>query len=303
MPHCPDCGLWVHQADPSCLACDAELTPLSGEGEYDEGAGLMGDEVTRGRLHTELGIAEFGTSYATKRGFRPIIIGTLMLAFAWLILPFFALLGYASTMGRYAAQGRNEPPEMIDLTSYLGDGLRVVLSTIVTFWLPGVVYLYLANYYLVEPTHILIFLDREFLITTDPVGVVAVYLVGFILLVIWPAILTLYIGYGSLAKTYNPKNVSRYIRSSFYIKSVGAVFMLSAIFGLIVGVMATIITGIDFYLDIGTNPTGLVGAVLAIFPLFGAIFAVAFGTMVIFATLGYIYFHAGEAVVVERSER
>lgn len=304
MPHCPDCGLWVHPVDPACLACDAELeVDETGDHDYDDYEGLMADEVTRGRLQTEFSMTEFGFSFAMQRGRHPILISSLLLAISWLVLPLFALLGYAATTGQYAAQGRDTIPEMVDITSFLGDGLRVFLSCFLVFWLPIATYLYLANFYLVEPTHRLIIAGFDVEFTTDPVGVVAVYLIGLIALLIWPAILTLYTGTFNVAKTYKPQLLLKYMRSLHHLKSIAAVFILGFLFAFFVGFMVVVILAIDFYLAIELSPIGLVGGILAIAPLAVAILATAYGLLVIFATLGHIYYHASEMVVVPPAER
>lgn len=304
MPHCPECGLWVHPADPSCLACDADLAhvDLGDIDAYNEVEGLMSDEVTRGRLQTELSLTEFGFAFAAQRGYRPILIGTVLMALSWLVLPLFALLGYCLNLGNYAAQGRDSTPEMVDIASFMGGGLRVFISTVVLYWLPSLVYLYLADLYLVEYTHIVIISGYEVFVTVEPVGVVAVYLVALLLVFFWPAILTLYTGSINVATAYRPGRLVRFIRSRFFAKAIAAVFVLGAIFGFLIAVLITVIQAIDFYLGIGTGGTGIVGAIVALAPLAGIAFVVALGLMVLFATLGHVYYHAAENVVVPPAE-
>lgn len=304
MPHCPECGLWVHPADPSCLACEAELAHLEvgDAGAYADSEGLMTDEVTRGRLQTELSLTEFGFAFTMKRGYRPVLIATAMVAFSWLLLPLFALLGYCLTLGNYAARGRDNTPEMVDITSFMGDGLRLFLSVFLVYWLPGVVYLYLANFYLVEPTHIVHIGPYEVLVTVDPVGAIPVYFVGLLLLLLWPAILTMYTGTISLATTYRPGRLKTFIRSRFFGKAAAAVFVLAGLFGFFIALMITAILAIDFYIGIGMSALGLVGGLLAIFPVLAILLTVAIGLMVIFATLGHVYYHAGESVIVPPAE-
>ena len=304
MPHCPECGLWVHPADPSCLACEAELAHLEvgDAGAYADSEGLMTDEVTRGRLQTELSLTEFGFAFTMKRGYRPVLIATAMVAFSWLLLPLFALLGYCLTLGNYAARGRDNTPEMVDITSFMGDGLRLFLSVFLVYWLPGVVYLYLANFYLVEPTHIVHIGPYEVLVTVDPVGAIPVYFVGLLLLLPWPAILTMYTGTISLATTYRPGRLKTFIRSRFFGKAAAAVFVLAGLFGFFIALMITAILAIDFYIGIGMSALGLVGGLLAIFPVLAILLTVAIGLMVIFATLGHVYYHAGESVIVPPAE-
>ncbi len=304
MPHCPECGLWVHPADPSCLACEADLAhvDLGDVDEYDEVEGLMTDEVTRGRLQTELSLTEFGFAFTMKRGYKPVLIAAMLVATSWLLLPLFALLGYCLNLGNFAARGRDSTPEMVDITSYMGDGLRLFLSGFVVYWLPSIVYLYLANFYLVEPTHIVHIGPYEVLVTVDPVGAIPVYGVGLILLLIWPAILTLYTGSIDLATSYRPGRVLKFMRTRFYGKAVAAVFVLAGLFGFFVALMITVILAIDFYLGIGTNPLGIAGAILSIFPIVAILLTIAVGLLVIFATLGHVYYHAAENVVVPPAE-
>ncbi|MFW6153363.1 MAG: DUF4013 domain-containing protein [Halobacteriota archaeon] len=304
MPHCPECGLWVHPADPSCLACDADLehVDLGDPDAYNEVEGLMSDEVTRGRLQTELSLTEFGFAFAARHGYRPILIGTLLVALSWLVLPLMAFLGYCLNLGNYAAQGRDNSPEMVDIASYMGDGLRVFISAVVLYWLPGLVYLYLVNFYLIEYTHIVIISGYELFVTVEPVGVVLLYLVALLLVFFWPAILTLYTGSINVATTYRPGRLARFIKSRFFVMAVASVFVLAAIFGVLIAVLVTVIQAIGFYIGLGTGGAGIVGAVVALVPLAGIAFVVAVGTMVMFATLGHVYYHAAESVVVPPAE-
>ena len=300
MPHCPACGLWVHPADPQCMACDADLSDIDdSDGEsYEQHEGLMADEVTRGRLHTELTAVEFGFSFAYGRGPRPVIIGAGLLALSWLILPFFAMLGYVLRTGNEAAKGRDKMPELEDLTNFLGDGLRLFLSTVFTYWLPIILYLYLANFYLVEADYYVHIFDVTVPIELSPVPIIAIYTVAFFAILLWPPILAMYTGAVNIAMPYNPKQYVKFLTSAFYLKSLAAVFVHAIWAGITIALLGTGIAMIDFFVGIEMAGLGIVGGILAV-PLVAAILlTLSYALLAMFSTLGYVYYYATQSVVV-----
>lgn len=303
MPHCPECGLWVHPADPSCLACEADLGGIDARDaeEYDRGEGLMAEEVTRGRLQTEMRMVEFGFAFAYDRGPIQVLYSAGLLAIAWLILPLFALLGYAVSVGQHAAQGRDNIPKMEDITNFMGPGLRVFLSTILSFWLPIVVYLYLIWFYIVETEMVLIGW-YEYPIDTNPVSIVFFYGVAILAVLLWPAIATLYTGTLSIADTYRPGQLFTFLRSRFYLKSIAAFLTITLVFAVAIGSLVIVILAIDHFVGIGTGGIGILGGAMSLVPLAGIIFLTAYGLSVLFSALGYNYYHASEAVVVPEAE-
>ncbi len=307
MPHCPECGLWVHPADPSCLACEADLSHMDmATHEGEEGAGLMAEEVSRGRLQTEMQMVEFGYSFAVKRGLRPVIVSAVLLALSWLVLPLFALLGYVANMGRDAAQGRDNIPEMTDITSYMGDGLRVFLSVGLAFWTPLLIYLFLINQYVAEYEFMSLF-GVNIPISTDPVTIIAMFLVGFLWILLWPAALNLYIGTFDLRKTYHPRLLGRFLTSLSYLKSLAAVVVLGIFFGAFIGFMwliaGYIITNFDpIIVSDGGGALAILGAGLLLLPIAGAAIAGAYGLMVLFSALGHNYYQATERAIVSPAE-
>lgn len=303
MPHCPECGLWVHPADPSCLACEADLSHMDpATHESEEGAGLMAEEVSRGRLQTEMQMVEFGFSFAVNRGLRPVLISGVLLALSWLVLPLFALLGYAANMGRNAAQGRDTIPEMTDITSYMGDGLRVFLSVGLAFWTPLVIYLFLINQYVAEYEFVNVFgVNLPF--STDPVTIIAMFVVGILGILLWPAALNLYIGTFDLRKTYHPRYLGRFLRSISYLKSVVAVFVLGIFFGLFVAFMGIIFAAVDFYVGFGFGGAmDILGTILALIPITGGAIGGGYGLLVLFSALGHNYYRAAERAIVSPAQ-
>ena len=176
---------------------------------------------------------DFATYYGKQRGWKPILIGALLLLGSVLIIPALILFGYSYRVGRSAATGKPTPPAYGNWGGLAVDGLRWFIVTFVSafIWL----------------------LVAGLLYTIDPVlgiiaGVATYWFVG--------AFLTAFIGNGSVIGAFTDGRALRLFPSAFFLKTCLGfllfIFAMNIIFNIL---LFTIIGGIIFgaYIIVGVG--------------------------------------------------
>lgn len=185
-----------------------------------------------------------------EKAVETVVIGGILVFFAWLIVPGLALGGYAVRTIRSAASGEPAPPRFEDWWALIADGLRVAVLSI--------------GYALV-PT--LAFATGAILVTGGAAvggrgGFLAlatggiVFLVGallaFLVAILYPASLLLFATRGSLAAALSPTLLRNLVFRNEYIVAwlvAGAVWLVG---GAIASALMVVVVGVfvQFYVSI-----------------------------------------------------
>ncbi|ARS89578.1 DUF4013 domain-containing protein [Natrarchaeobaculum aegyptiacum] len=86
----------------------------------------------------EEGLLRFAIGYPSRRGLKPLLIGTVFTLFSILIIPAFFVAGYMVRLTRAAIRGEPEPPAFDDWGDIFVDGLGllvVFIPVLIVYWL------------------------------------------------------------------------------------------------------------------------------------------------------------------------
>jgi len=83
--------------------------------------------VPTGPAYHETGVLEYGLKFPLGKGGKPLVLDSLLLLASFLLVPLFTSYGYSYRVGRAAARGDEEPPELTDLGGLTIDGLALTV--------------------------------------------------------------------------------------------------------------------------------------------------------------------------------
>ncbi|WP_435348395.1 DUF4013 domain-containing protein [Haloarchaeobius sp. HRN-SO-5] len=206
------------------------------------------------------GLLEFAVGYPRTVGWRPTLVGGLLVLLSILVLPVFVLLGYQARLGRSAANGWPQP-ELVDVGDLFVEGLKlfaVLLPPVLLF--AGVYATFVLGGTAVE---------SDALVTAGGLVVLVLYL---LLVFLVPALQTGYYVTGSVTRTFTSGVVTDFAFTGYYVKA----------------------TLVYLVLVVVANVVYLVSIVTIVGPLFvAAFFAFAQGSF-----WGYAYYRAAERGIV-----
>lgn len=220
---CESCGEIIKEMAEVCPHCGVRNKHQSGT------VGGTGTATTGGDDPHSDGIFEFSLKYPLSNDLMPIVMGTILLFFFWLLIPIFLFSGYTYRVGRAAARGDDAIPDYDDWGALLKNGLL----------------LFVVN------------LPYAILVTVGTVGVIlvaiqleggaalALLLLAMVLFVpiayVGGAILPTFLATGSVTETYRDLRFLKVALTKEYLVGFAVLFVLSTVVSTAVGMISMIL--------------------------------------------------------------
>ncbi|MEY7847591.1 DUF4013 domain-containing protein [Natrarchaeobius sp. A-rgal3] len=298
MSYCRDCDEKFERGTILCPSCGDKLAEHSepiaattgGDSTWETNDGAnagWGDSVTpdgksdgtdrqdpSNPKYHDRGLLEFAFAFPIGKGGKPFLLDTVLLFMSFLLVPLFMSYGYSYRLGRAAARGDDEPPdlEFDDWGGLTKDGVIVALAYVAIMIAASIVPIaaFVGVLVVESPTLALLFVGLGFVAM-----IVGMYVTG--------AVLPVLLGTGNLMDTFAGGQFLSFALSPHYLKGFLFVVVCNAVLMMVMSAVAFVLV------------LTVVGIVL-LFPLY-YLYAVYVANFA-FATYGYVYNEAAQAGAV-----
>lgn len=178
---------------------------------------------------------EFSLRYPFSGGWKPLLLCAVMVFLSSLVVPVFAVVGYAHHIGRSAVYGSLEAPSFGNFFERAFDG--VMVTTVLGFLVAA----------FLGAGALLIDIEDDVGITEAETGMLLIVVGGF-LTYVSNGFLTVHAATGSLIETFTTRRVPEFVTSTYYLKAWLLQFVVW-LGVLLVGVMsAATVVGVFFWI-------------------------------------------------------